>query len=255
MMIDTHCHLDKDDYDNLDEVIKKMENNIIIASSIDIKTTNEILNLCTKYNNIFCTIGIHPEFATLDSKIIDSEIDYIEKNLSDKHVVGIGEIGLDYHYDNYDKDKQLKLFKKQLNLARKYNKTVVIHTRDAINETYEILKEYPDIKKVIHCYSGSLEMAKKFIDINCMLGIGGVLTFKNSEKLKNVVKTIDLEHLLLETDSPYLTPEPFRGKKNQPYNIIYVAKKIAELKEEDLEHVLSQTTENAIAQFDLKITM
>ena len=89
MMIDTHCHLDKDDYDNLDEVIKKMENNIIIASSVDIKTTNEILNLCTKYNNIFCTIGIHPEFATLDSKIIDSEIDYIEKNLSDKHVVSI----------------------------------------------------------------------------------------------------------------------------------------------------------------------
>ena len=141
-----------------------------------------------------------------------------------------------------------------MDLARKFNKPVVIHNREATNDTYEILKNYPDLKKDIHCYSGSLEMAKNFIKINCRLGIGGVVTFKNS-KLKEVIKEIDLKYLMLETDSPFLTPEPYRGKQNEPYNIIFVANKIAEIKEISLEEVLKQTTLNAIEQFDLKINL
>jgi len=136
-------------------------------------------------------------------------------------------------------------------LARKYNKPVVIHIRDSMNDTIEIIKNYKELKKDIHCYSGSLESAKELIKMNCKLGIGGVLTFKNGKKLQEVVKNIDLEYLLLETDSPYLSPEPFRGKKNEPNNVIYVAKKIAEIKGINVEEVLLKTTNNAIYQFDL----
>lgn len=255
MMIDTHCHLDKSDYENIEEVINNMQNNIMIASGVEINSNKEILDLCNKYNNVFCTIGIHPEYSLLEQNQINDMLEHLEQNILNDNVVGIGEIGLDYYYEGYDKEKQIELFKKQLDLAKKYHKTVLIHSRDAINDTYEILKEYKDLKKVIHCYSSSLEMAKKFIDINCMLGIGGVLTFKNSEKLKNIVKNIDIKYLLLETDSPYLSPEPLRGKKNQPYNIIYVAQKISEIKQIPLDYVLNETTKNAVSQFDLKIAL
>ena len=217
-MIDTHCHITSEYYDNIDEVINKMKDNIIIVSGTNKDDIKEVINLCN-YKNVYGTIGIYPT-EELDLKII-------EDNINNKKIVGIGEIGLDYHLE-----------------------TVVIHTRDAIQDTYDILKNYKDLKKVIHCYSGSLEMAKEFIKINCRLGIGGVLTFKNS-KLKDVIKEIDLKYLLLETDSPFLTPEPYRGTKNEPYNIIYVAKKIAEIKDISLEEVLDITTKNAKEQFDL----
>lgn len=239
-MIDTHCHITSEYYDNIDEVINKMKDNIIIVSGTNKDDIKEVINLCN-YKNVYGTIGIYPT-EELDLKII-------EDNINNKKIVGIGEIGLDYHLD-HNKNEQINKFIKQLDLARKYNKTVVIHTRDAIQDTYDILKNYKDLKKVIHCYSGSLEMAKEFIKINCRLGIGGVLTFKNS-KLKDVIKEIDLKYLLLETDSPFLTPEPYRGTKNEPYNIIYVAKKIAEIKDISLEEVLDITTKNAKEQFDL----
>ena len=239
-MVDTHCHITSEYYDNIDEVINKMKDNIIIVSGTNKDDIKEVINLCN-YKNVYGTIGIYPT-EQLDLKII-------EDNINNKKIVGIGEIGLDYHLE-HNKEEQINKFIKQLDLARKYNKCVVIHTRDAIQDTYDILKNYKDLKKVIHCYSGSLEMAKEFIKIGCRLGIGGVLTFKNS-KLKDVIKEIDLKYLLLETDSPFLTPEPYRGTKNEPYNIIYVAKKIAEIKNISLEEVLEVTTSNAKDQFDL----
>ena len=239
-MIDTHCHITSEYYDNIDEVINKMKDNIIIVSGTNKDDIKEVINLCN-YKNVYGTIGIYPT-EELDLKII-------EENINNKKIVGIGEIGLDYHLE-HNKEEQINKFIKQLDLARKYNKTVVIHTREAMQDTYDILKNYKDLKKVIHCYSGSLEMAKEFIKIGCRLGIGGVLTFKNS-KLKDVIKEIDLKYLLLETDSPFLTPEPYRGTKNEPYNIIYVAKKIAEIKNISLEEVLEVTTLNAKDQFDL----
>lgn len=252
MMIDTHCHLLKEDYDDLELVIKNMGNNIIIVSGANQASNKQVIELCAKYNNIYGTIGIHPEEIT---KNFENDLKYIEENLANSKIVAIGEIGLDYHWNNENKDIQKNCFKKQLMLARKYNKSVVIHSRDAIQDTYDILKE-SNIKKVdIHCFSGTLEMAQKFTNLGYRLGIGGVLTFKNSHKLKEVVKNIDIKYLLLETDSPYLSPEPFRGKKNEPHNIYYVAQAIADIKEISLEEVFKLTTDNAITQFDLDIIL
>ena len=246
-MIDTHSHVYKEYYDNIEKIINKMNGNIIISGTND-KNNIEILELCKNYDNVFGTLGIHPEDV---DNITDESFELIEKHINDNKIVAIGEIGLDYHYTIDNKEKQKEIFIKQLDLARKYNKPVVIHIRDSMNDTIEILKNYKELKKDIHCYSGSLESAKELIKLNCKLGIGGVLTFKNGKKLQEVVRNIDLEYLLLETDSPYLSPEPFRGKKNEPSNVIYVAKKIAEIKGINVEDVLLKTTNNAICQFDL----
>ena len=140
-------------------------------------------------------------------------------------------------------------------MADHYNKAIVVHSRDSINDTYEILKKYPSLKKIIHCFSSSLEMAKKFIKINSMIGIGGVVTFKNSTKLKDIVKEIDLKYILSETDSPYLSPEPLRGTKNEPLNVIYVTKMISEIKELPLETVANTIFDNAVKQFDLNLPL
>ena len=241
-MIDTHCHVFKEYYDNIEEIINKVD--VVIISGTNDKDNQEVINLCNKYPNVYGTLGIHPT-----EEISINSLKFIEENLSNKKIVGIGEIGLDYYW-NKNKEEQIDNLIKQLDLALKYNKPVVIHSREATNDTYEILKNYPSLKKDIHCFSGSLEMAKNYIKINSYLGIGGVLTFKNS-KLKEVIKEIDLKYLLLETDSPFLTPEPYRGKQNEPYNIIYVANKIAEVKNISLDDVLKQTSLNAKDLFDI----
>ena len=241
MMIDTHCHLDE--YENIDEIIKHMGNNIIIVSGVDDKTNKQVIEIINKYPNIYGVIGIHPE--EIDN-INSNSFKIIEENINNPKIVGIGEIGLDYHFIKDNKIKQQEIFIKQIELANKYKKTIVIHSRDSINDTYNILKKYLNTKAVIHCYSSSLDIK---------LGIGGVVTFKNSKILKEVVENISLDNLLLETDSPYLSPEPLRGKINEPYNIIYVAKKIAKLKNISLEEVLNRTTVNAIEQFDLPIEL
>ena len=208
--------------------------------------------MCNKYSNIYGCLGIHPESV---EKSTEEDFKYIEENLKHPKVVAVGEIGLDYYWTQDNKLLQQEWFKKQLELAKKYDKCVVVHSRDAIKDTYELLKE-SNIKKMdIHCFSSSLEMANKFIRLGARIGIGGVLTFKNSEKLKEIVKAVDIEYLLLETDSPYLTPEPYRGKKNEPFNVYYVAQKIAELKHESVEVVIEKTTKNAIEQFDLPIVL
>ena len=241
-MIDTHCHVFKEYYDNIEEIINKVD--VVIISGTNDKDNQEVINLCNKYPNVYGTLGIHPT-----EEISINSLKFIEENLSNKKIVGIREIGLDYYW-NKNKEEQIDKFIKQLDLALKHNKPVVIHSREATNDTYEILKNYPSLKKDIHCFSGSLEMAKNYIKINSYLGIGGVLTFKNS-KLKEVIKEIDLKYLLLETDSPFLTPEPYRGKQNEPYNIIYVANKIAEVKNISLDDVLKQTSLNAKDLFDI----
>ncbi len=246
-MIDTHCHVLSEYYNNIEEVIKKMEDNIIIVSGTNDKDNQEVIDLCNKYKNVYGTIGIHP---TEIDNITENSYQIIIDNINNKKIVGIGEIGLDYYWNKEDKEKQKEVFIKQLDIARKYNKAVVIHSREAIGDVYEIIKNYSDLKKDIHCFTGSIEMANNFIKIGCKLGIGGVLTFKNS-KLKEVIKEIPIQAILLETDSPFLTPEPLRGKKNEPYNVIYVANKIAEIKGISQAEVLKQTTLNAINQFDL----
>ena len=251
IMVDTHCHLDIDEYENVEEVIKNMGNNIMIASGYNNKSNKRVLELINKYENIYGTIGIHPnEFESMN----DESIKYIEDNLNNKKIVGIGEIGLDYNWDTENKELQKEYFIKQILLAKKYNKVIVIHSRDACMDTYNILKENLDnIKAVMHCYSYSKEMALEFKKIGLKFGIGGVVTFKNSSKLQEVVKSLNLEDILLETDSPYLSPEPLRGKKNEPKNVYLVAQKIAELKGASVDEIIRNTTNNAASVFDLNM--
>ena len=251
MIIDTHGHLDIKDYDNLEEVIKNMEGNYMIASGYNLESNKHVIELVNKYDNIFGTIGLHPSDVTED---YESDLLFIESNMNNPKIVGVGEIGLDYYWEKDNKELQKEVFIKQIELARKYNKTIVIHSREAILDTYNILDEYlGNNKAVLHCYSSNIEMAKRFKKFNIKFGIGGVLTFKNSSKLKEVVKELDLSDLLLETDSPYLTQEPYRGKKNEPSYTKYVAEAIAKIKEVEYEKVLEITTKNAISQFDLNI--
>ncbi len=254
MIIDTHCHLFQEYYDNLSTVINKMNNNIIIVSGTNYKTNKEVIGLCNKYNNIFGTLGYHP--SELKNFKYD-DLKLIEENIDNPKIVGIGEIGLDYHWQTDNKDFQKEIFEQQLKIAKSNKKTVVVHSRDALEDTYNILskKEYRNMKIILHCYSYDLEMARKLTKIGIMLGVSGVVTFKNAEKLEDVVKNIDLNLLLLETDSPYLTPVPFRGKTNEPINVIIVAKKVAEIKNISMEEVCKITTNNAIRQFDLNIDL
>lgn len=248
-MIDTHCHIFKEYYEDIDSIISDF-NGYMITAGIDDNTNLEVIDLVNKYDKVYGVIGIQPEEI---DKITNNSYQIIEDNLNNPKIVGIGEIGLDYYWDDTHKEEQKEVFRHLMSLAHTYHKTVVIHSREAIQDTYDIIKEYPDVKCVLHCYSSSLEMAKEFIKLGVMLGIGGVLTFKNSKKLTEVVKEIPLEYLLLETDSPYLAPEPFRGKTNKPSYVLEVAKKIAEIKDIDVEKVIEITTNNAIRQFDLPI--
>lgn len=250
MLIDTHCHLEEEYYDNLEEVIERMPG-IMITAGCDSKTNKEVLERIKK-SSIYGVIGIHPEFV---ESYQESDLKWIEEHINDSKIVGIGEVGLDYHYDEATKEKQKELFEKQIILAQKYNKTVVVHSRDAIMDTYNIMMKYPDVKYVLHCYSSSVEMAERFLSLHIRFGIGGVVTFKNGTKLKEVVKKLPLAYLLLETDSPYLSPEPFRGMKNEPFNTDIVASKIAEIKELSKDEVIHTTALNAIDQFDLPISL
>ncbi len=248
MMIDTHCHLCKEDYENVELVIQNMNNNKMIAAGVNDNTNKEVLELIKKYPTVYGAIGIHPTEVGISNH---NSLEWVEKHLKENKIVAIGEIGLDYHYGIEEKEKQIDFFRKQLDLARKYKKPVVIHSRDAIEDTYNIMKEYKDVKMILHCYSGSMEMAKRFLDLDVYFGVGGVITFKNSRVLKEVVSFLPLDHILLETDSPYLAPEPFRGSKNEPKNVLLVAEAIANLKGISVEDVLDITTFNALSRFDL----
>ena len=251
MFIDTHCHLSVEDYDDIDEVIndnRKAGIEKIIISGCTKESIIESLELSKKYDDIFVTIGYHPSEAKI---ILNSDISALEKHLIDDKVVGIGEIGLDYHYGKDDIDLQKELFKKQLDLAIKYKLPVVIHSRDATLDTINILKEYPDVIGDIHCFSGSVETARQYINMGYYLGIGGVVTFTNSN-LSNVVKEIGIDNIVFETDSPYLTPVPFRGKKNSSKYIPYICKKVAETLGEDENMVAKKVLDNTYNLFDLK---
>lgn len=248
MYIDTHCHLDGIEKRRRDEIVDSVENSIIIISGFDNASNMEVLDLINEYPNAYGTLGIHPDEVTVN------DVKELEGIVKKSKVVGVGEIGLDYHYGKGDMELQKELFIKQIKIARENKLPIVVHSRDAAEDTYNILREHAkDMKIIMHCFSYSLDMAKKFIKLGAKLGIGGVVTFKNSKTLVEVVKEISLDHLVLETDSPWLTPEPFRGKLNEPKNIPIIAQKIAEIKEISVEEVLERTTKNAIEQFDLPI--
>lgn len=247
-MVDTHCHVFLSDYPDIDDVIKRMDGNIIIVSGVDDSSNREVLDLCARYDNVYGTLGIHPE------SVDDSyDLDFVRNHINDPKIVAVGEIGLDYYYTRDNRERQIDLFCRQIEIALEFGKPIVVHSRDAISDTYDIIKRY-NIGSMtdIHCFSGSLEMALEFVKLGCKLGIGGVLTFKNSGRIKDVVSNIDISNLLLETDSPYLTPEPFRGKRNEPYNIIYVAQVIARIKGLSVSDVLEITKKNSYSLFDFR---
>jgi TatD DNase family protein len=213
MYIDTHCHLSHEDYDDIDKVIeenRKAGIDKIIISGCSKESILESLELISLYPDVYATIGYHPSEA---DSITDEDIQLLEEQLKNSKVVGVGEIGLDYHYGKENALKQQNLFRKQLKIAENNHLPVVIHSRDATEDTIRILKEFPQVIGDIHCFSGSVETAMIYISMGYKLGIGGVVTFKNSN-LFRVIEAVDLSSILLETDAPYLTPEPFRGKIN-----------------------------------------
>ena len=252
MFIDTHMHIGDDFGVQPDLYVKNatdVQVEVLIASFCEKDDIMLSTKFVEKYKNLYACIGYHPEVS---NKIVEKDYEILEEMVKNNpKIVAIGEIGLDYYWNKDNKDKQREVFCKQLEIAEKLKVPVVIHSRDSINETYEILKKYK-VSGVIHCFSGSLEMAKKFISLGFLLGIGGVVTFKNS-KLFEVIEKLELTNIVLETDSPYLTPEPNRGKINESSNIPYIAQKIAEVKHIPLENVAKITTENAIRTFDLPI--
>ncbi len=248
-MIDTHCHIDEED--EYDEILKDDFNNgvlIKIVSFCDVVNYDFALFLASKYNGIYLTLGFHPEYADF---INYENLLYLENTIvNNKKIIGIGEIGLDYHYDNSNKNKQIELFKKQIELSIKLDLPIVVHSRDSVLDTINILSQYKNIRGVIHCFNDSLEDALKYIDMGFYLGIGGIITFKNSN-LFNIIKNIGLSNVVLETDSPYLAPVPVRGKKNSSKNIIFIASKIAEILDISVDDVLDKTSKNAKRVFDL----
>ena len=242
MFTDTHCHLYDEYYESVGEVINDSINKGVhsfINAGCDALSNKEVIEKVSKYKSMYGVIGIHPEYVltyTLDD-ILD-----IERHLNDEKIVGIGEIGLDYHYDALNKDAQKELFIKQLELAKKYDLPVVIHSREATEDTINILKRYPTVKGVIHSFSGSIETARIYRKMGYKLGINGVFTFKNSH-LKDILEEM-LDIVVLETDAPYLTPHPYRGIKNSPSYIPLIATFISDYTGIDINTLSSLTEKN-----------
>ena len=250
MFIDTHCHFEKQYYENFDEIIDNAHNasvDTLIACGCSKSANKEALELVNNHNNIYTTIGFHPDQANIVS--IDDLLELENQIKDNKKVIGVGEIGLDYHYEGYSKDYQFDLFEKQLFLAEKYDLPVVIHSRDATQDTINVLKKYK-VKGVIHSFSGSLEVAKIYLSMGFKLGINGVITFKNCN-LKDVISKLSPSDIVLETDSPYMTPHPHRGKRNESKNIPIIAEFVANLFNISVEELAKITSKNARSIFDI----
>jgi len=247
MFIDTHAHLDFDRFDeDRDEVIQAAYDagvKRIVNIGADMESSRNSVNLAKKYDFIYAAVGVHPHDV---KEISPEDYDELKELAQNDKVVAIGEIGLDYYYDNSPRGEQQEAFKIQLQLAKELNLPVVIHSRDAKEDTLAILEEHAKgLEGIVHCYAYDLATAKRVIDMGFYLAFGGVITFNNAKDLRAVVKEIALDKILIETDAPYLTPAPHRGKRNESKFVIHVAKKIAEIKGIDVAEVAEKTTENA----------
>ncbi len=256
MLVDTHVHLNSHKFDdNLKEVIKRaLDNDVktMIVVGFDKETNAKAIKLAEEYPFIYATVGFHPTDA---KDIRPSDFDLLKKQLNHEKVVGVGECGLDFYWDKEHIEEQIAVFKKQIELSFEYDKPLVIHMRDASEATYNVLSEYQNLKGVMHCYSGSAQMAKHFLDLGMYLSLGGPVTFKNGHKPKAVAKMVPLDKILVETDAPYLSPHPFRGKTNEPFRVKLVAEEIARIKELPYNTIAEQTTKNAYKLFNLKETI
>ncbi len=249
MIIDSHCHLDYPNlFDQLDDVVKRaLENKVnhLLTICTTLESFKKIQFIINKYNNIYGTFGIHPH-ETIKHKNVDFNFIIEQKKIS-KKVIGIGETGLDFYYNHSDKKTQIKSFIEHINAASELNIPIIVHTRNAEQETFEILKsemKNSKLKILIHCFTGSKEFAKKLIDLNCYISVSGIITFKKSTELTDAVSQIPIENLLVETDSPYLSPIPYRGKSNEPSHIVYTVKKLSEIKNVSTDDIALNTTKN-----------
>lgn len=255
MLIDSHAHLDSKEFDkDREEIVKSFKDlgiEYTIVPAANMKSSNKIVKLIKEYDELYGAVGVHPH-DTKDMKIED--IEELFKLSEEEKVIAIGEIGLDYYYEYTDREIQKKWFREQIKLAKKIGLPIIVHEREAAKDVFDIISsEYDEtLKGVIHCYSGSLEMAKKYIDLGFFISFAGPVTFKNAIKPKEVAKDIPLDRLLVETDSPYLTPVPFRGKRNNPTYVKYVAEEIAKLKDISLEELEKITNKNTKILFNLK---
>ena len=249
VIFETHAHYDDECYDNDREALLSgfPSNNVkyVINSGASVKGCYDTVALCEKYDFMYGSLGLHPDEV---ANLTDEVMDYIKNQaMNNRKIVAIGEIGLDYHWDTNPREVQKEAFIRQLELARSLDMPVVIHSRDAASDTFDIISEYAakGVKGTIHCYSYSLPMALEYIKLGFCLGIGGVVTFTNGKTLKNVVKEIPLTSMVLETDSPYLAPVPHRGERNCSLYIELVAKAISQIKEVPYDEVLAVTCDNA----------
>lgn len=255
MFIDSHAHLDDRRFNqDRDKMIKNLKNDgveLAINVGADLKTSNMSVGLANRYENIYAVVGIHPHSAT---ELDDAALDILRDLSKDHKVMAIGEIGLDFHYDNSPRDVQRSAFRAQIELAKELGLPIVIHSREADQETFDIIKEYKDedLDVLLHCYSGSAELAEEFVKLGCYISLAGPITFSNARKPKEVAEVVPLDRLLIETDSPYLTPTPYRGKRNEPKYVRYVAEAIADVRGISVEEVAEATKENTKRFFRIK---
>lgn len=249
MIIDTHCHIYDSEMENAGEIIRKAAENDIsmILNGTDPSSNCEVLELSAKYENVYAALGYFPSFA---DEITDEDISLLDSQLKNDKVVAVGEIGLDYYHGKEGKDKQRDLFEKMLVLSKKHGLPVIVHSRKSIQDTLDILKRH-DVVGSMHCYQGSVEMAREFIKLGFYIGVGGPVTHNNNKKIRKMVNQIDISHILVETDSPYLSPEEKRGEDNTPLNIEYIIGKIADEFDMTEDNVIEMTTENAKKLFKI----
>jgi len=254
MLFDTHAHYDDNKYDeDRYEVIQRAHESgvsYILNASSSPSSVYESIALAEKFDFVYAAVGIHPHNA---EEVTDKLLETLAELSEHKKVVAIGEIGLDYYYDFSPRDIQQKWFAKQIQLAREVGLPIIIHNRDSHEDVLRIMKNEnaKSVGGILHCYSGSVEMAREILDNNFYISVGGPVTFKNARKVIEVVKYVPSDRLLIETDSPYLTPEPLRGKRNESSYVRYVAEKIAQIKGVDFEEIARATTENAKRLFKI----
>ena len=254
MIIDSHCHLDYEPmYSNLDDVLKRAKDSNVkymLTISVTDKKYGVILNIIKKFSNVYGTYGIHPHEAKNHEKI-HKEIILKKIKLSNK-IIGIGETGLDFYHNHSDKNDQIRLFEEHIKASIESNLPIVVHSRSAEDLTYETLAKYSkknDLKILMHCFTGTKEFAQKLLELNAYFSASGIITFKKTDEIKNAFKSIPLNRILVETDSPYLSPEPFRGKSNEPSNVVHTTKYLSKLKEIDFKDMCNTTTNNFFKLF------
>lgn len=253
MLFDTHAHLNDERFDeDRAKLIMSLKSNGVGACceiGYDLESSKRAVSLAEKYDFIYAACGVHPHDT---QNLCEKDMESLKKLLENSKVVALGEIGLDYYYDNSERDKQRKWFDRQLKLADEIKKPVVIHTRDAMADTIDILKANPNNTGIIHCYSGSKESAKILLDMGYYISFAGPLTFKNASTALEVAKYVPCDRFLIETDSPYLAPVPYRGKRNCPVYVAEVAKKLAQIKEKSFEDIADLSFENAKRVYRIK---